>query len=60
MKIPQCYFKMKLCLVSLFISVKLNHAKERTYQLFHLCTCFSSTEKCHLVEMAYQKETIIK
>ena len=44
MKIPQCYFNMKLSLdqrkaVWLFISVKLKHAKELTYKVLHLCTC---------------------
>ena len=65
MKITQCYFNMMLRLgqtktVWLFISVKLKHAKELTYKVLHLCTCCSCTEKCHLVENAYQNETNIK
>ena len=65
MKIPQCYFNMKLRLgqtksVWLFISVKLKHAKGLTYKVLHLCTCCSCTEKCHLAENAYQNEINIK
>ena len=65
MKTPQCYSNMKLRLdrrktVWLFISVKLKHAKERTYKLLHLFTCCSCTEKCHLTENANQNVTNIK
>ena len=65
MKTPHCYSNMKLRLdrrktVWLFISVKLKHAKERTYTLLHLCTCCLCTEKCHLTENANQNVTNIK
>ena len=61
MKIPQCYFNMKLCLVRrktvwLFISVKLKHANVLTYKQ----CCISGTERCHLAENAYQYVTNIK
>ena len=65
MKTPQCYSNMKLRLdrrktVWLFISVKLKHAKKRTYKLLHLCTCCSCTEKCHLTENANPNVTSTK
>ena len=66
MKLFLCCFSMTLRLgqskkktVWLFISLKLKHAKELTNKVFHLCTCCSCTEKCHLVENAYKKETNI-
>ena len=67
MKISLCYFNMKLRLgqrvtVWLFISVKLKHAKELTYKVLHVCTCWTSscTGKCHLAENAYHNDTNIK
>ena len=64
MKIPQCYFNVKLrlgqkkkCLI-----VHLSEAKKckGTYKVLHLCICCSCTEKCHIAENAYQNETNIK
>ena len=65
MKIPQCYFNMKLRLgqrktACLFISVKPKQAKGLAYKVLHLCICCSYTVKCHFAENVYQNETNLK
>ena len=64
MKIPQCYFNITLRLgqrktVWLFISVKLKHAKELAYKVFHLLHVVLH-RKLSFSRDAYQNNTNIK